>query len=113
LPITLLNPDGTAKKSLFHNFHFADVGEVQINGKSLEEEGEISSCDTIVLLDGILGKKMTITLDHPCKVTYFQLKTLSQSEQGFDLSVQGLSLAIAFEFEDSFAFKGSLEISNV
>jgi hypothetical protein len=96
-----------------HNFHFADVGEVQINGKSLEEEGEISSCDTIVLLDGVLGKKMTITLDRSCRVTYFQLKTLSQSEQGFDLSVQGLSLAIAFEFESSFAFKGSLEITNV
>jgi hypothetical protein len=96
-----------------HNFHFADVGEVQINGKSLEEEGEISSCDTIVLIDGVLGKKMTITLDRSCRIAYFQLKTLSQSEQGFDLSVQGLSLAIVFEFEDSFAFKGLLEISNV
>jgi hypothetical protein len=109
--------ESDAKRNLLYcleyNFHFSDADAVEINGALLDEEGEIKSCNTILLTDTVLGKKITLTLDQSCSVSYFKLKTLSQSEQGFDLSVQGLSLAIKVGFEGSFILEGSLEISNV
>lgn len=98
---------------LEYNFHFSDTDGVTINAMAIEEEGDIAECNSIVLSDSILGKEIAITLNQPCRINYFKLKTLSQSEQGFDLSVQGISLAIAHRFEGSFALNGSLEIRNV
>lgn len=98
---------------LEHNFHFSNMDEVKINGKAVQEEGEIVLCEVIELLDALLGKKITLTLDQPCRIIYFQLKTLSQSEQGFDLTTQGLSLAIGVSFEGTFTLNGSMEITNV
>lgn len=98
---------------LEHNLHFADAEEVRINGMVVMDEGEIASCERIELRDGVLGKMITFNLDQPCDLSYFKLKTLSQSEQGFDLTVQGISLAISIRFESSFTLKGSLEITDV
>ncbi|MBV5348527.1 DUF1926 domain-containing protein, partial [bacterium] len=48
-----------------------------------------------------------------CKVYYFQLQTLSHSEQGFDLSVQGVSLALVFASDTVLEINGVLEITRV
>jgi hypothetical protein len=98
---------------LEHNFHFTNVDEVWINGMTVLEKGEIASCARIELRDTVLGKMITFNLDQPCTLSYFKLKTLSQSEQGFDLTVQGISLAMCIRFESAFSFKGSMEITNV
>ncbi|MFA5216797.1 alpha-amylase/4-alpha-glucanotransferase domain-containing protein [Sulfuricurvum sp.] len=98
---------------LEHNFHFSDADEVWINGMAVLEEGEIESCERIELRDAVLGKMITFNLDQPCTLRYFKLKTLSQSEQGFDLTVQGISLAMSIRFESAFSLKGSMEITNV
>lgn len=98
---------------LEHNFHFSDVDQVRLNGKALEEEGDIDSCEVLEISDLFLGKKIAISLDQPFNVSYFKLKTLSQSEQGFDLTVQGISFAMAVTFSASFLLKGKLEINDV
>ena len=71
------------------------------------------SASTLELIDPVLGKKITFTLDHPFKTLYFKLKTLSQSEQGFDLTVQGVSFALEFPFCVSLLIRGTMEIADV
>lgn len=96
-----------------HNFHFSDYESLQINTASCEAMGEFRNIDRVELYDTIMNKKITLTFDQPCDVFYFRLQTLSQSEQGFDLSVQGLSLAFLFPFQKSLEITGRLEITDV
>ncbi len=96
-----------------HNFHFADYEKIRINGVNLAQIGTIEETQTIEIEDLYLEKKIIIRTDTPFKVHYFQLQTLSQSEQGFDLSVQGLSLALVFAFDTVLDLSGVLEITRV
>lgn len=96
-----------------HNFHFGDYEMVRVNGLILEDEGTLKDAKTLELKDLLLKQKIVINLETPCDIHYFQLKTLSQSEHGFDLSVQGVSFAMVIPFESSLTLEGSLEISNV
>ncbi|MCX6062219.1 MAG: DUF1926 domain-containing protein, partial [Campylobacterales bacterium] len=85
----------------------------RINGVNLAQIGTIEETQTIEIEDLYLEKKIIIRTDTPFKVHYFQLQTLSQSEQGFDLSVQGLSLALVFAFDTVLDLSGILEITRV
>ncbi len=96
-----------------HNFHFCDYEQILINNVPLDMEGSIESIDTLVIIDRVLKKKITLRVSESFSMHYFQLQTLSQSEQGFDFSVQGLSIALVFDFETSLSIEGSLEITRV
>ena len=96
-----------------HNFHFAHYESVWIQGEPLGEHGSFTLCTSVELVDTLLHKKITFTADKPFSLHYFQLKTLSQSETGFDLSVQGVSLALVFDLSALFSLKGSLAITDV
>lgn len=96
-----------------HNFHFADYENVWIEGERLQERGSFTRLTTLEVLDGTLHTKITLTTDKPFTLHYFQLQTLSQSETGFDLSVQGVSVALVFEVEGHMKLKGSLAMTDV
>lgn len=98
---------------LEHNFHFADYNMLAINGEFLSEGGTCLQTQRLEIYDMHLKQKIIIRLDRPCDVYYFPLKTLSQSEKGFDLSIQGVSFAMAMPFEQQFFMKGSLEVVDV
>ena len=98
---------------LEHNFHFSDYDQVWINNLPLSMIGSAEGLDTVEIIDKVLKKKITLKANKPFSIHYFQLQTLSQSEQGFDLSVQGLSIAMVFDFERSLSLEGSLEITRV
>ncbi|MGB5965006.1 MAG: alpha-amylase/4-alpha-glucanotransferase domain-containing protein [Sulfurimonadaceae bacterium] len=104
---------GAFKYVLEHNFHFADYETVTINGEALTEEGTVMRTKTLEIYDAHLKQNITVELDQPCDIYYFQLKTLSQSEQGFDLSVQGISFAMMLPFSEVLNIKGSLEVVDV
>ncbi|MFA6144279.1 MAG: alpha-amylase/4-alpha-glucanotransferase domain-containing protein [Sulfurimonas sp.] len=105
--------DGVFTYILEHNFHFADYDSLCINGKLLGKSHTIDSVGSLEIIDTVLKKKIAIRFDHPCAVHYFQLQTLSQSESGFDLSVQGVSFAFVFEFKMALELQGVLEITDV
>jgi hypothetical protein len=98
---------------LEHNFHFADYEIITINGEKLQDEGAMKQIESLEIYDAHLQKSITINLGQTCDLYYFQLKTLSQSEHGFDLSVQGVSFAMVVPFNGSLILEGSLEIANV
>ena len=104
---------GSYNYILEHNFHFADYETVTINGEPLAEEGTVSQTRSLEVYDAYLKQNIIIELDQPCDIYYFQLKTLSQSEQGFDLSVQGISFAMVMPFSEVLNIKGSLEVVDV
>lgn len=98
---------------LEHNFHFADYKRIEVNGLPLEDEGVIKEVKQLEIEDAHLHKKITLTLDMPFTLYYFQLKTLSQSEEGFELTTQGISFAMLMPFAKKLLLHGSLEIINV
>ncbi len=98
---------------LEHNFHFSDYENIKVNGKSLEEKESISACNILEIEDSELGEKIIIKLNQTFELYYFQLKTVSQSEKGFDLTVQGVSFAMSIPFSEEMFLKGSLEVVDV
>lgn len=96
-----------------HNFHFSDYEQLLINGQMLQESDQLEYCESFEIIDPVLKKKILFQSDKPFRLHYFQLQTLSQSEHGFDLSVQGLSIACLFEIERELELEGSLEITRV
>ena len=104
---------GSFNYVLEHNFHFADYRTMLINGESLAEDGHITQIKILEIYDAHLKQNIIIELDRACDIYYFQLKTLSQSEHGFDMSVQGISLAMVMPFNETLNLKGSLEVVDV
>ena len=98
---------------LEHNFHFGDYSTLEINGQTIEDEGVIKEVNHLSLYDAHLQQNITITLDTICDIYYFQLQTLAQSEDGFDLSTQGVSIAMVIPFCGELKIEGSLEVSSV
>jgi len=98
---------------LEHNFHFADYDTILINGELLSESGTVIGAKRLEIYDDHLRQTIIIELEQACDIYYFQLKTLSQSEQGFDLSVQGISFAMVMPFSEVLNMKGSLEVVDV
>ena len=105
--------EGDFNYILEHNFHFAAYETIKVNGEPLLNEGFFKEVKRLEIYDAQLKQNIVIELDVACDLYYFQLKTLSQSEHGFDLSVQGVSFAMVVPFSKSLAIKGSLEVKNV
>jgi hypothetical protein len=105
--------EGDFKYVLEHNFHFGEYEHITINAEPLQEKGFINATDVLEIYDAYLKQKIIIKLDSVCDIYYFQLKTLSQSEHGFDLSVQGVSFAMVVPFNKSLTLRGSLEVLDV
>jgi len=95
------------------NFHFADHNHLLINGYGVSDGGMIEGVKKIELIDTYLDKSITISVDERVNFLYYPLKTVSQSEMGFDLTTQQISMAFLLPFAKSFTIKGSIEVHNV
>lgn len=98
---------------LEHNFHFADYEALTVNNIPFKGEGGIEQTAMLEIVDGYLKKRIRIRLDQPCTLYFCPLETLSQSEKGFDFSVQGVSIAMVIPFNKQMSVKGSLEVEDV
>ena len=95
------------------NLHFANYSDLLINGRHLNRGDRVEHVNEIVLVDTYLQKKITILLNAHVDLLFYPLETLSQSEKGFDLTIQAVSLALVFPFSKTFVLDGSLEVSDV
>lgn len=98
---------------LEHNFHFADYEAFSINNRPLGSGGHCEKTAVLDIVDTYLKKRIHIRLNQPCAIYYFPLETLSQSEKGFDFSVQGVSFAMVMRFSKQMSLSGSLEVMDV
>lgn len=95
---------------LEQNFHFSDSDEVVINGAKIDDIEVVSDTSKFEIFDSILEKKIIINFNKPCRLHYFKLKTISQSEKGFDLTTQAISFAFTHDFITDTKLSGYMEI---
>lgn len=105
--------DTTYRYVMEYNFHFSDYETLTINNEKVLSEGRLGDICVLEMNDPVLHKKIVLSFDQQSDCYYFKLQTLSQSEEGFDLTVQGLSIAFSFPYENSLAVSGRLEIADV
>jgi hypothetical protein len=67
----------------------------------------------VTLADSYTQQRITIACDDAVTLMYLPLKTLSQSEKGFELTTQAISLALVYPFAKNFTFSGSVEVDDV
>lgn len=84
------------------NFHFADLGNLVIRADGeLIQEREITlyALRRLSIADPYLNETMEIEWNRECTAFIHPVSTVSQSEQGIDLTVQGMMIAFAFAYE--------------
>ena len=79
------------------NLHFANFKEVRINNSNLEKK-EIHSTDKIHIYDPFTQKNIYIEFDKPVGCFISPVETVSQSEKGVDLTLQGFSFGFYTSF---------------
>jgi hypothetical protein len=90
------------------NFHFFDNIQVTLDGKSFE--GAFDGKDNYVIASK--SPELTIMIKFnkniPVAAIGYNVETVSQSESGVDLTLQGLSLNFIFKVEKKVKFKGEM-----
>jgi len=105
--------EGNFNYVLEHNFHFADYDTLLINGLKLDAQRESAQMSKLEIIDTHLKKKITIELKQPFALFFYRHETLSQSENGFDLTLQNISFAMVIGFTKELSIQGSLEVEDV
>lgn len=102
-----LDVKGTYTYILELNLHFAHYDDLLLNNIPVKDKDTIMA-EEFTLRD-VYGKRdIIISFDKPKKLSYFLIKTFSQSESGFDSIVQGISLAFTTDFMDNALVKGRI-----
>ncbi|NWF66870.1 MAG: DUF1926 domain-containing protein [Campylobacterales bacterium] len=83
------------------NFHFANLKDISINSKPFETSFHEKS-NIIKIKDKYTDKTITIECNKDVEVFVFAVNSVSQSEKGFDLTNQSLSVGFKYEFEKQF-----------
>lgn len=91
------------------NFHFNDMTNTKLNGKTIGEGVETTS-NIFRFEDAHTPSGIELKLDCDKKAFAYPIVTLSQSESGVDKTIQGITLLIPFGFSRSEKISGSLNI---
>jgi hypothetical protein len=90
------------------NFHFADLDKLFFNGVRLEKGKQYSNLEIIAkelrIYDRYLDKTFLFSFDRKIKVFVAALNSISQSEQGVDITNQGVTLGFLYPFEKRLQF---------
>lgn len=105
--------ENSYKYALEFNLHFAELKNVYFDDICLEEEFEKENVKEFSLFDAYTSKKLIFTLDKPFKLLSTPLCTVSKSEKGYDLMVQGVSFAFVVDFSKKLHISGKLRLENV
>ncbi|MCK9372336.1 MAG: DUF1926 domain-containing protein [Sulfuricurvum sp.] len=92
------------------NFHFAELHKVNFNGIGIENGCITLAGDTLEIDDPYTATTVTITVREGEKIILSQIDTVSQSEIGFDLTNQGVSIAFVVPYQKSFNVTGSMTL---
>ncbi|MDR3347524.1 MAG: DUF1926 domain-containing protein [Helicobacteraceae bacterium] len=79
-----------------HNFHFANLADVQIGGQKANEDHVFEESSELVIVDSYLKKSVALRSDRAFKAFTHPLYTVSQSESGVELTCQGIAIALCF-----------------
>jgi alpha-amylase/alpha-mannosidase (GH57 family) len=96
---------GTYSYVLEINLHFAHYNDLKLNSEIITNQDEL--LDNIFILEDVYTKrKIIIEFEQEMRLNYKLIKTLSQSEKGFDTIIQGINLNFEILFTDELELKG-------
>jgi hypothetical protein len=94
------------------NFHFANLSDLFLNGEPFSR-GTHHELKSFSFEDPWTRRCILFELDHFFTLLATPLQTVSQSEQGFELMTQGVSLMAVLPFSGKMRVRGSLKVRNV
>jgi len=100
----------TYRYALEWNLHFAAYEDLRFNEGAFQERFEGRS---LRIDDPFTGRAITIELDQDAEWYLAKTYTVSQNEEGFEATLQGISIAAALPFSKSLKLRGALEIRHV
>ncbi len=95
------------------NLHFAHPHLCILNAKLMEDGLDFLDIDSLEIIDTFTQKKLTLTLSKKSNISAYTLKTVSQSESGFDTVSQQISLLFSSDFKENLELNIKLGVSNV
>ena len=95
------------------NLHFASLEHLFLNEIRADKTISLENIETFSMRDSYTHKELVWQCDTPFSLLSTPLCTVSKSEKGFDLTVQGISLILLFPFRGKLSIKGKLEVQNV
>ncbi|WP_456402419.1 alpha-amylase/4-alpha-glucanotransferase domain-containing protein [Hydrogenimonas sp.] len=94
------------------NLHFAHPEELLLRGEPFAPS-TLHELRSFTLEDPYTGRAVTFETDHFFTLLAVPLETVSQSEEGFERTVQGVSLMAVFPFAGRLSIAGSLKVDDV
>ena len=91
------------------NFHFANFDKVLVNGENLSKR-EIKDIKGISVYDPFIEKNIEILFDKNVCCFMSPVETVSQSEKGIDLTLQGYSFGFYLPFQKELKLSAVLKI---
>jgi hypothetical protein len=91
-----------------HNLHFANLKDVTINSNVFEKDFCIKETNELEIYDGYTDKRVIFKLSQKVDIFISSLDTLSQSEAGFDLTNQGISIGFLFSLNEQIKISGQV-----
>ncbi len=106
--VSIPKSDKNRQYLLEHNLHFANLKDIKVDGKTFEKDRQIKKVKRFTIYDSYTKKSIDFTFNQSVDIYLTSLDTLSQSESGFDLMNQGLSIAILCSLESVLELSGSI-----
>ncbi len=103
---------GAMSYVLEYNLHFADLAAVKCNGETFEDTSMTLLSDTLVLEDPYTAKRLTLRLGGAERILLGRIDSVSQSEIGFDLTNQGISIAFVVPYQNRVSVTASLTVES-
>jgi len=95
------------------NLHFANLEDVLLNQEPVEDEIRCYELKKFTLRDPYTKRDIIFSLDHFFSLFAVPLQTVSQSEDGYELMTQGVSLIVIVSFKEQLRLQGSLKVLDV
>ena len=96
--------------ALEFNLHFAHYETLRIEGRALGEGLEHLGSE-LRIEDPYTGRSLRFLFDRELEALVVPIRTVSQDEEGYSLTTQGVALAFLTPFEGTLRLKGSLCLS--
>ncbi len=93
------------------NLHFANIKDITLNLESFREDFIIKESERLSIYDSYTNKTIDFKLSKKADIYISRVDTLSQSELGFDLTNQAISIGFLFDLTNSFELYGKLKVN--
>jgi len=93
------------------NLHLPDIARVTVNGDSLRNNGCIQNSKIITVEDKVLDKVFVFSFDSAVDTYIYTVDTVSQNEEGFELSNQALCFGFSLPLKQKMTLSGRFDVS--